>query len=49
MVEVARFYARVLLHGEDHAAVKRDVHALKAEHQTIRYCFNESERTGYPE
>ena len=48
MVEVARFYARVLLHGEDHAAVKRDVR-VESGHQTIRYCFNESERTGYPE
>ena len=49
MEEVARFYARVLLRNEDPATVKRDVHALKADHQTIRYCFNEDERTGYPE
>lgn len=49
MEEVARFYARVLLHDEDPGAVKNDVQALKADHQTIRYCFNETERTGYPE
>ena len=49
MEEVARMYARVLLHHEDPAAVKKDVHALKEQHQIIRYCFNEDERTGYPE
>ena len=49
MEEVASFYARVLLHGEDPAAVRADVHALKHQRQTIRYCFNEDERSGYPE
>lgn len=49
MEEVASFYARVLLHGEDPAAVRADVHALKQQRQTIRYCFNEDERSGYPE
>ena len=49
MEEVASFYARVLLHGEDPAAVRADVHALKKQRQTIRYCFNEDERSGYPE
>ena len=48
MQEVASFYGRVLLHGEDPNSVKADVHALKSEHQTIRYCFNADERTGYP-
>ena len=48
MEEVASFYARVLLHGEDPAAVRADVHALKQQRQTIRYCFNEDERSGYP-
>ena len=38
MEEVASFYARVLLHGEDPAAVRADVHALKQQRQTIRYC-----------
>ena len=48
MADVARFYARVLLNGEDPASVKTDVHALKEQHQIIRYCFNEDERSGYP-
>ena len=49
MEEVARMYARVLLHGEDPSTVKNDVKALKANHQTIRYCFNQDGRSGYPE
>ncbi|MEC7504698.1 MAG: serine hydroxymethyltransferase, partial [Candidatus Thermoplasmatota archaeon] len=49
MEEVARCYARVLLHEEDPAKVRLDVHALKDQHQTVRYCFNEDERSGYPE
>jgi glycine hydroxymethyltransferase len=48
MQDVASFYSRVLLHGEDPAHVKADVHALKAEYQTIRYCFNDEGRSGYP-
>ena len=38
---VASLYARVLLKGEDPSSVKRDVGALKAEHQTVHYCFEE--------
>ena len=49
MQDVAKFYARVLLHDEDPARVKSDVNQLKSEHQIIRYCFNENERSGYPE
>ena len=49
MEEVARFYARVLLAGEDPRDVRKDVHALKLNHQTVRYCFNEDGRPGYPE
>jgi len=49
MEDVAKFYARVLLHDEDPARVKSDVNQLKSEHQIIRYCFNENERSGYPE
>ncbi len=49
MEEVARFYARVLLAGEDPSDVRKDVHALKLNHQTVRYCFNEDNRPGYPE
>jgi glycine hydroxymethyltransferase len=48
MNEVASFYARVLLRGEDPVQVRRDVHALKTEHLTIRYCFNEDGQSGYP-
>ena len=48
MQDVASFYSRVLLHDEDPAHVKADVHALKAEYQTIRYCFNDEGRSGYP-
>ena len=49
MEVVASFYARVLLHGEDPATVRNDVHELKQQRQTIRYCFNDDERSGYPE
>jgi glycine hydroxymethyltransferase len=38
---VASLYARVLLKGEDPSSVKRDVRALKGEHQTVHYCFDE--------
>ena len=48
MEEVAKLYARVLVQGEDPTMVKKDVFALKADYQTIRYCFNEEEQTGYP-
>ena len=48
MEEVARLYARVLIHGEDPSSVKNDVKLLKANHQIIRYCFNEDEQSGYP-
>ena len=48
MEDVAKLYARVLLHGEDPSAVKKSVTALKGEFQTIRYCFNEDEVSGYP-
>ena len=49
MQEVAQFYARVLLKEEDTKRVRQDVQALKDQHQTIRYCFNEEELSGYPE
>ena len=48
MEEVARLYARVLIHGADPSSVKNDVKLLKANHQIIRYCFNEDEQSGYP-
>jgi glycine hydroxymethyltransferase len=49
MQEVAQFYARVLLKEEDTKRVRQDVQALKEQRQTIRYCFNEEELSGYPE
>jgi glycine hydroxymethyltransferase len=49
MQDVAKFYARVLIKEEDPKRVRDDVHALKEQHQTIRYCFNEEELSGYPE
>ena len=48
MQDVARFYARILLHNEDPASVRNDVKEMKSQFQTIRYCFNEDGRTGYP-
>ena len=48
MQEVAKLYARVLLHSEDPSAVKQDVSLLKSDFQTIRYCFNEENINGYP-
>ena len=48
MEEVAKLYGRVLLQGEDPSMVKKSVAALKGEFQTIRYCFNEDEVSGYP-
>jgi len=48
MVDVARFYARVLLNGEDPKSVKNDVRDFKSNYQVIRYCFNEADSSGYP-
>ena len=48
MQEVAKLYARVLLHSEDPKAVKHDVAHLKSDFQIIRYCFNEDNINGYP-
>ena len=48
MLDVAQFYARVLLKGEDPAAVKSDVKDFKSDYQIIRYCFNEEQSNGYP-
>lgn len=48
MVDVARFYARVLLNGDDPKSVKNDVRDFKSNYQVIRYCFNEEESSGYP-
>ena len=48
MQEVAKLYARVLLHSEDPKSVQKDVAQLKSNFQTIRYCFNEENANGYP-
>ena len=48
MADVASLYARVLLRLEDPFSVRKDVHALKSQHQIVRYCFNESEEPAYP-
>ena len=48
MVDVARFYARVLLNGEDPKSIKNDVRDFKSNYQVIRYCFNEEKSSGYP-
>ena len=39
MQDVARFFARTLLEGEDPSSVKRDVRDFKSEFQTVQYCF----------
>ena len=48
MQDVAKFYSRVLLNGEDPAKVKNDVREFKSNYQIIRYCFNEANQSGYP-
>jgi len=39
MQDVARFFARALLEGEDPSSVKGDVREFKSEFQTVQYCF----------
>ena len=48
MIDVAGFFARVLLQNEDPRKVKKDVTQFKSEFQVIRYCFNEENQSGYP-
>ena len=47
MAEVAKLFARALIDNEDLKRVKQDVTTLKSNFQTIRYCFNEEEQSGY--
>ncbi|MBQ58939.1 MAG: serine hydroxymethyltransferase [Euryarchaeota archaeon] len=47
MAEVAKLFARALIDNEDLKRVKHDVTTLKSNFQTIRYCFNEEEQSGY--
>ncbi len=48
MIDVARFYARVLLENEEPRNVKNDVADFKSNYQIIRYCFNDDNLSGYP-
>jgi glycine hydroxymethyltransferase len=48
MLDVARFYARVLIENEDPSKVKADVRDFKSDYHVIRYCFNEDNLSGYP-
>jgi glycine hydroxymethyltransferase len=48
MQDIAKLYRRVLIDGEDPSQVRHAVHQLKSEFQTVRYCFNELEISGYP-
>ncbi|HJQ92827.1 MAG TPA: serine hydroxymethyltransferase [Candidatus Thermoplasmatota archaeon] len=47
MEQVAGFYARALLKGEDPKKVKADVKAFKARFQAVKYCFNPDGLGGY--
>ncbi len=40
MSEVAKLYARVLIHEEDPKSVREDVHHLKSDFQQVQYCFD---------
>ena len=39
MEDVARFFARALIEGEDPSSVKVDVREFKSQFQTVHYCF----------
>ncbi len=49
MTEIAQIFRRVLIDKEDPTTVRESVRQLKADHQIVRYCFNENEMSGYPE
>lgn len=48
MHEVAKLYARVLIHQEDPRSVKKDVQHLKDCFQTVQYCFDAGNNDAYP-
>ena len=48
MTEIAQIFRRVLIDKEDPTTVRESVRQLKADHQIVRYCFNENEMSGYP-
>ncbi len=41
MQDVARFFARALIHGDDPSSVSSEVSTFKSDFQTVRYCFEE--------
>jgi glycine hydroxymethyltransferase len=47
MQQVAEFYARALVKGDDPKKVKADVKAFKARFQEVKYCFNPERLGGY--
>jgi glycine hydroxymethyltransferase len=47
MQQVAEFYHRALVKGEDPKRVKADVKAFKARYQEVKYCFNDEKLGGY--
>lgn len=48
MEEVAKLYARVLIHNEHPDSVKQDVHALKNDFLSVKYCFDANDNSAYP-
>ena len=46
MDEVAHYFQRALLDGEDPTSVKRDVTRFKSDFSVVRYCFEPGE--AYP-
>ncbi len=41
MQDVARFFARALIHEDDPSSVSSEVSTFKSDFQTVRYCFEE--------
>jgi len=48
MKNIATLYRRALIDQENVKMVKNDAYHLKSEFETVRYCFNQEERSGYP-
>ena len=47
MEEVAAFYARALIKGEDVNSIKKDVYDLKSNFQHVQYCFDSEDILAY--
>ena len=41
MQDVARFFARALIHKDDPSAIRSEVSVFKSDFQTVKYCFEE--------